>query len=192
MIHHIQVVDLKYLSTEVARAAFKEFFGEELDFEVTIEDGSIKLRVKITTITVVKILIIYGGLRAGVDYLSKDVSKAFEQVKNPIIESEYISDPIRVERRLGVVGRVDKTLLDYQRGRITHEECREKLIRYFEIIYESPHGKEIADAMIDYNDTKHQDSTPWKDFKRDIDRFGIIPRNRNDKKNRGEETDDED
>jgi hypothetical protein len=188
----LQISSLREFSAAAARVSFNEYFGEELDFEISIEEGSLKLRIVATISGVLIILSQYGNIRSGLDYLCNDVRKVLEYVKKPIIESEYISDPIRVERRLGVVGRVDKTLLDYQKGRITLEECRERLIRYFEIIYESPHGKDIADAMIAYNDTKHQDSTPWKDFKRNIDRYGIVPRNRNDERNRDDETDDED
>jgi hypothetical protein len=121
----LQISSLREFSAAAARVSFNEYFGEELDFEISIEEGSLKLRIVATISGVLIILSQYGNIRSGLDYLCNDVRKVLEYVKKPIIESEYISDPIRVERRLGVVGRVDKTLLDYQKGRITLEECRE-------------------------------------------------------------------
>jgi hypothetical protein len=109
----------------------KEFVFDEFYFVVETEEGSLKSRLKIFGKIAVGALIAYGGIRTGVDYLIQDSQRItnhiFEDISNePNINPNSIG---RVERRLGVPGKLKRLYNDIQhlennREKITEQDQR--------------------------------------------------------------------
>ncbi len=125
----------KYLLYK-AKIYAKEFFHKELVFDefyfvVETEEGSLKSRLKIYGKIVIGALIAYGGIRTGVDYLIQDSRRITNHIVEDIANEPNINPNSigRVERRLGVPGKLKRLYDDIQhlennRENLTEQEQR--------------------------------------------------------------------
>ena len=104
----------KYLLSkgkEYTKIFFKnEYLIDGLFFQVELEDGSLKGRLKIFGKIAIGGLIAYGGIRTGIDYIIKDSQTINECIVRDIANEPNI-DPNsigRVERRLGIPGKIKR------------------------------------------------------------------------------------
>jgi hypothetical protein len=106
----------------------KEFVFDEFYFVVETEEGSLKSRLKIFGKIAIGALIAYGGIRTTIDYLIEDsrriTNQIFEDISNePNINPNSIG---RVERRLGVPGKLKKLYNDIQHLENNRENLTEQ------------------------------------------------------------------
>lgn len=101
---------LLYLKRNIKNWA-KKSFKYDVDIRISVEDGSLKVRVLVGGVLVfANLVVIYGGFRTGIDYIVKDSwgfsNKVIEQFK----KDEHIADQsiIRAERRLGIPGKIQR------------------------------------------------------------------------------------
>ena len=65
----------------LASIAFKKIYGIDVEFEVLIQEGSVKVRVLATIGAIILFLSQYGSIRSGADYLFRDLLFGFTSVK---------------------------------------------------------------------------------------------------------------
>jgi len=107
----------------------KEFYQSDLlmgglFFAVELEEGSLKSRLKIFGKIAAGALIAYGGIRAGTDYIIRDSQRITEHIVQDISNDKNI-DPSsikRVERRLGVPGRINRLYGDLEKLRAHRQD----------------------------------------------------------------------
>lgn len=98
-----------YLKRNIKKWA-EESFKNEVRIEISVEDGSLIVRVLVGALLLADLVVNYGDFRTGIDYIVND-SWIFS---NTVIESfkndEHITDQsiIRAERRLGVPGKIQR------------------------------------------------------------------------------------
>lgn len=128
----------KKYSTEIYH---KEFLQDGLYFSIELEDGSLKSRLKFYGKLAVGALIAYGGIRTGIDYIIRDSQAITEHIAETLSNDPNIGNRIgRVERRLGVPGKIkrlynDINRLQNNRNNLTENEQTqliEKIRRNFE------------------------------------------------------------
>ena len=114
----------------------KELVYEEFYFIVETEEGSLKSRLKIFGKIAVGALIAYGGIRAGADYLIRDNRRITNLIVEDIANEPNINPNSigRVERRLGVPGKLKRLYDDIQylesnRENLTEQEQRDLINR---------------------------------------------------------------
>ncbi|PWL32124.1 hypothetical protein [uncultured Roseivirga sp.] len=98
----------------------KELIQEGLYFSVELEEGSLKSRLKIFGKIAIGSLIAYGGIRTGIDYIIKDAQTITEHIARDLsIEPHIGKNRIgRVERRLGVPGKIKRLYKDIDKLRL--------------------------------------------------------------------------
>jgi hypothetical protein len=121
----------------------RELLIDGLYFQVELEDGSLIARLKIFGKMVIGAFIAYGGARTTIDYLIKDSQAVTEYIARDISNEPTIgaNSIVRVERRLGVPGKVkrlynDIARLNRNRGNLTENEQQE-LIENIQRHYEN-------------------------------------------------------
>lgn len=159
----------------LARIAFREIYGTDAEFEVVIEDGSIKVRVLATIGAVLLFLSQYGSIRSGADYLYKDLRAGFSVIKDQLEQTGLFGDEVCVQRRVGVIGKIDQALVEFEEGRMSRQQCVDRLVRLFEIINESEQRQEIIPALVEYIDAKHGNSFPWQPLEDDLHQIADLP-----------------
>ena len=177
IVGHLTPTDMEELRDKLlyfARISFSDIYRGDIAFEVVIEDGSLKIRVMATVGAVLWFLSQYGDIRSGADYLYHDLRAGYS-VLSDHIERLNIGHPIAVQRRVGVIGRIDQTLHAYQNHRISEQECVRKLVELFAIINESPQKMEIIKALVEYIDKKYGNTFPWDDLERKLNRDVALP-----------------
>jgi hypothetical protein len=99
----------EYLLTHVGIWAERSF-KYEVKIQISIEDGSLIARVRVGGQTLVAMLALYGGIRAGIDYLVDDAWAFSDTVIEHFVQDEHIPDQsiVRAERRLGVPGKIQR------------------------------------------------------------------------------------
>ncbi|MFB3896167.1 MAG: hypothetical protein ACE14V_07690 [bacterium] len=164
------------------KIAFSDLYKGEFDFEIIIEHGSIKIKI-ITTIAAVYIFLSqYGSVRSGIHYFYSDLRYAFSKIIKYIDDYHISKHPICVQKRIGVIGRIDQTINDCINRKITQQDCIKKLTELFEIINNSPDKKEIIESLVKYTDLKYDGFFPWNDLKNKLDAMEMIlpPRRKED------------
>lgn len=123
---------------EVIRAFAQErgrhFLYGDVDAEVEFLPGSLK--VKVTFLGKLTALILaYGALRGGVDYIIKDVKRIADTVSTEsLFQAKGKSeDVLRIENRSGVVGTLKRisdgaNWLEENNGRVSQAEMHEKIV----------------------------------------------------------------
>ncbi len=91
------------------RAEF--IFGREVELEISFEDGSLKTKIAILG-AVASMVGTYGDFREGIESLSRDASLLAQAANLEVIFKTRTThcDRIRVEKRTGVLGRVNHLL----------------------------------------------------------------------------------
>ncbi len=123
-----------------------EFYNKELlegglYFSIELEDGSLISRLKFYGKIAIGALIGYGGIRTGVDYIIRDSRAITEHIAETISNDPNIGNRIsRVERRLGVPGKIkrlysDINKLQNNRDNLTENE-QDQLIEKIQRSYE--------------------------------------------------------
>jgi hypothetical protein len=149
----------------IAQAAFKEHFPESdisFEFEIDLEGGSIRGRIRATG-KVVKQILVWLALLGGAHQAGKLVwdcsTDALTEVRTHVEQyfasTHGIQDTIRTERRRGAVARLDRLINEYQQGQITYDEYMAEATAVLEKINESPDRAEIIPALREYMDA-HQ------------------------------------
>lgn len=117
----------------------KFFIYDEVDSEVALKDGSLKVYATILGSLYIGISQ-YGSFRSGVDYLASDVKRLSESiVAESLFQSQSRHDNIiRAEARIGVAGRLKQIVdeIDQINSRIGHDSPR-ALSRKLERLTES-------------------------------------------------------
>lgn len=157
-------IRLDFMATDEFKEAFEkfllykgkqyanEFYKKELlvdgfYFSVELEDGSLKSRLKIFSKIAIGTLIAYGGIRTGIDYVIKDTQTVIEHIARDVANEPNIGyNRIgRVERRLGVPGKIKRLYNDIgrlrtDRNNLTGNEQQELLDRilgnFEELVFE--------------------------------------------------------
>ncbi len=93
-----------------------ELYGQELDIQVRVEEGSLKAWVTAAGIIYAGVAG-YGSFRSGIDHLANDAKVFGEIVSSSFIEEAKIDKEkvYRVERRLGVPGKIKRLLTKINR-----------------------------------------------------------------------------
>ena len=146
----------------LARIAFKKIYGIDVEFEVLIQEGSVKVRVLATIGAIILFLSQYGSIRSGADYLFRDLLFGFTSVKKQLEHTVNFEEEICVQRRIGVIGRIDRTLVEFEKGRITRQQCIDQLVLLFKVIYESPEHRELNRPLLQYLNIKHGQLFKWQ------------------------------
>ncbi|PID27003.1 MAG: hypothetical protein CR982_07445 [Candidatus Cloacimonadota bacterium] len=112
--------DLLYYGKKYAKKYYnKEYLRNDLYFSVEFEDGSLKSRLKIfSNLSLIIIAGIggYGNIRTGIDYIIKDSQSITENIVKAISRDLSLGDRIqRVERRLGVPGKIKRFFDDIEK-----------------------------------------------------------------------------
>lgn len=108
-------VELRSYLYRRASAYGEGLFGQTAEFDVNVEDGSIR-----AWLIVVGALYIgigqYGSFRSGIDYAIKDARSFSEHVLEDVRNSEISdSEILRFERRLGVPGKIKRVFRRLER-----------------------------------------------------------------------------
>lgn len=139
----------KKFSTELYH---REFLEGNIHFLVEFEDGSLKSRLKIFGKLAIGALVMYGGVRTGVDYIIRDSQAITEHVAITLSNDPNVGNQIRrVERRLGIPGKIkrlynDINKLQNDRDNLTEiEQTRlvEKIQNNFESLLDELDNQEI-------------------------------------------------
>ena len=95
----------------------REIYGREPTLELVIEDGSVKVRVAIAATSIFAFVSSYGSFRSGADHLVADARRFTELVISSVGQEAPIRDEniIRIERRLGVPGEIQRLFADLDR-----------------------------------------------------------------------------
>jgi hypothetical protein len=111
---------LLYKGKHYAKEYFKkDLLVDYLYFTVELEDGSLISRLKIFGKIAIGSLIAYGGIRQGIDYVIKDARTVTEHIVLDVSNEPNIGNNriIRVERRLGVPGKIKRLYRDIDKLR---------------------------------------------------------------------------
>lgn len=97
----------RYLQRNIKKWAEKSF-KNDVRIEITVEDGSLIVRVLVGALILADLVVIYGGFRSGIDYIVNDSWSFSNTVIESFKQDEHVSDQaiIRAERRLGVPGKI--------------------------------------------------------------------------------------
>ena len=147
----------------------KEYYNKELlidgfYFSVELEDGSLKSRLKIFgKIAIGSLIIAFGDIRTGIDYVIKDAQTVTEHIARDVANEPNIGTNRigRVERRLGVPGKIKRLYNDIDklradRNNLTANEQQEildRIQRQFEdLVFEldQPELQVIQQDLIQY------------------------------------------
>ena len=152
----------------------KELLVDGFYFIIELEEGSLKSRLKIFGKIAIAVLIGYGEIRKSIDYLIKDSQTVTELItrdlsKEPNIGKDKIG---RVERRLGVPGKLkrlysDIDRLNKDRNNLTENEQQElieKIGRQFNELILELDQPEIKIIMQELNHHQIPIPKPKKDF----------------------------
>lgn len=94
-----------------------EIFDRPIVVEVIVVEGSIKAKLVYGGLTLVNILASYGSLRDGIDHVVADTARVSNLVIERFLAHEGLAedDVYRIERRLGVPGKIQRFFrsLDY-------------------------------------------------------------------------------
>lgn len=150
-----------YLQRNIKKWAEKSF-KNDVRIEISVEEGTLIVRVLVSGLVLANLVVLYGGLRTGIDYMVKD-SRSFS---NTVIENfkrdENISDQsiIRAERRLGVPGKIQRFYRsidkinsnDYSRNERQEviDDIKEEFISIIELL-ETEEDRELFIAEIPTN-----------------------------------------
>lgn len=105
----------------------KEFLSDVLYFAVELEDGSLKSRLRIFGTISTRALIAFAGISAGIDYIIRDSQMVTEHIVQDIVNEQSI-DPnliVRVERRLGIPGKIKRLYNNIERIKINRQNLTE-------------------------------------------------------------------
>jgi len=122
-------------------------------FTISLEDGSLKIRVKTMAKTVGVILISYGALRQGLDYFAKDIGAFYNHLAVVVatdVGADRRSGIIRHERRLGAIARLDEVIQKYQAGQIDRERFDSEAASILNRIRHSADGELLIPAVNRY------------------------------------------
>ena len=88
----------------------KESFKNKVYVKISVEEGSLIVRVLVGGLALANLVTIYGGFRSGIDYVVKDSREFSEAVIEHFKKDEHVTDQaiIRAERRLGVPGKIQR------------------------------------------------------------------------------------
>jgi len=105
----------------------RELLVDGLYFQVELEDGSLKARLKIFGKIAFGAYIAFGGIRTTLDYLIKDSRSVTEYIARDIANEPNIgaNSIVRVERRLGVPGKMKRLYNDVARLNRNRENLTE-------------------------------------------------------------------
>ncbi len=105
----------------------KELLVDGLFFIVELEEGSLKSRLKIFGKIVIGSLIAYGGIRTGIDYIIKDSQTVTEHIARDVGNEPNIGYDkiVRVERRLGIPGKIKRLYNDLDKLRTDRNNLTE-------------------------------------------------------------------
>lgn len=138
----------------------KELLEGDLFFSVEFEDGSLKSRLKFFGNLAITGLIAYGSFRTGIDYVVKDSRNITEHIVEAISNNSDMGDKIlRVERRLGVPGKIKRIYKDIDnlnnnRHNLTENQQQEILGRIqkgFDELLGELDSPEIDEMKRDFN-----------------------------------------
>lgn len=143
----------KYLEKHI-RAWAEKSFKNDVNIKISVEDGSLIVRIRVGGRALVYMLALYGGMRGGIDYLVHDSWTFSDTVIEHFMQDEHIPEQsiIRAERRLGVPGKIQRFYKkldklnsnDYshnQRQEII-DDLQEELIAIVELL-EAPEDREL-------------------------------------------------
>jgi hypothetical protein len=155
---------LLYKGKQYAKEYFKkEFLIDGFYFTVELEDGSLKSRLKIFGKIAIGSLIAYGGIRTGIDYVIKDAQTITEHIARDVANEPNIGNNRigRVERRLGVPGKIKRLYNDIDKLRANRnnltpneqQEILDRIQRQFEDLVlelDQPELQVIQEDLIQY------------------------------------------
>jgi len=172
-----QIYSLRSNMESQIRKVFKQKYDVNVELEVSVEEGSIRAKIKVTAQSIVLIIIAYGGIRQGIDYISKDITSIWHKAVPEIVQvaddvflrednvNNYITRIIAIQQHKGVIEKLDEAFEKYKRGIIKKEQCIEELSGTFEVIQSSDVAKTLARALVKYINLKYPDTIPWDDLK---------------------------
>lgn len=118
---------------EVCRQYFEQRYDQlGITIETSVEVGSTKTWVIVKGFLAV--LIFYGGVRTGIDYLIKD-SETVNRLILPMVASTiglHSAQPERQERRYGLPGELRRLFERLKRGGLSYEEAESRALRLLE------------------------------------------------------------
>ncbi|MEJ1372717.1 MAG: hypothetical protein RPU41_03205 [Candidatus Sedimenticola sp. (ex Thyasira tokunagai)] len=85
-------------------------FKNKVFIKISVEDGSLIVRVLVGGLALANLIAVYGSIRGGIDYLVKDSRNFSGTVIENFKKDAHIQDQsiIRAERRLGVPGKIQR------------------------------------------------------------------------------------
>lgn len=181
--------DLHRIASTVFTGQFASL-DAAIEFEIDLESGSIRGRIRATAKVVKSILValaLIGGAHQGgklVWDLSTDALTGVKASVEQYFETTHgVADTIRTERRRGAVARLDYLINEYQQGQITYNEYMAEATAVLEKISVSPGRAEIIPALREYMDAR---KVNWQAL---TERVPGVPRNPRPPRNRGPHND---
>ncbi len=113
---------------EITVEAFRNYKEYKPEFIITIDEGTVKLRHKLTVAGLLGFLASYTAIKSGAIDLATDLLDVLTVVEEGI-EANYFSPEkkIKRERRVGVTRDIGKVVTKYQNGDMTHIEYQEEM-----------------------------------------------------------------
>jgi hypothetical protein len=118
---HVEPSHFSAKDAETLRETIKEFIqkrgeffiGSGIETEIVFEDGSLKIKASIyakVTIAITNAIVLYGGFRAGIDYLAADGKGLSEAtVLECLFQTQcHHNETIHTEARIGVIGQIKR------------------------------------------------------------------------------------
>jgi hypothetical protein len=134
---------VRYL-VPVAEVVAQNIYGAPIPIEVGVLEGSTRIWINAVAASLAGLMVGYGTFRQSIDYLAGDARLFGEAMRDKVISIGLSDDEIAVfQRRLGVVGRIQRALIRIDRLENNHlykEEVKEERERVkailFDILYE--------------------------------------------------------
>ena len=151
----------------IAVSAFEERFADldiRFEFEIDLEHGSIRGRIRATAKVVKKILVglaLYAGAYQGGSLLWDQSTDALTCVRTEV--EEYfqrfhgVTETVRTERRRGAAARLDHLIVQYQQREVSYDQYMAEAVAILEKIQQSPERDEIIPALREYMDARNVD-----------------------------------
>ena len=118
---HIKTVPRSLSASEVneylnkyARSWAMDYFGSDVQVEIAVVEGSLKIRILVGGILLFNLVSNYGSFREGIDTIVDDARSFSEFVIEQFVHHEHVDqdEMYRLERRLGVPGKIQRFLRD--------------------------------------------------------------------------------
>lgn len=147
-----------YLQNNINKWA-EESFKNKVNVKISIEDGSLIVRVLIGGIAIVEFVSNYGSFRSGIDQIVKDAYWFSNTVIEHFKDDKHIPDEsiARAERRLGVPGKIQRfyksmdklnsTQYSHDQRQELIEDLKEEFVSIVELL-ETEEDRELFTAEI--------------------------------------------